>query len=148
MRKVHKIKKTNRRRSYSSCMLTSLGTTQEFCPVKPLNGLSLGTNIQVRARFWVIVRNFPVLPVRKSTLNCHWSFAALNFTYLNMTKIGKKNWKYQTSTGQRAKFVNPLTAEWVLMALIDFTLSNARRFYSSMGNPLAGKGIRKRKGEG
>ena len=37
--------------------------------------------------------------------------------------------------------VNPLTAEWALKALIDFTLSNARRFYSSMGNPLAGKGL-------
>ena len=33
--------------------------------------------------------------------------------------------------------INPLTAEWALSALIDFTLSNARRFYSSMGNPLA-----------
>jgi len=36
---------------------------------------------------------------------------------------------------------NPLTAEWALRALIDFTLSNARRFYSSMGNPLDGKGL-------
>ena len=27
------------------------------------------------------------------------------------------------------------------MALIDFTLSNARRFYSSMGNPLKWKGL-------
>ena len=35
---------------------------------------------------------------------------------------------------------NPLTAEWALRALKDFTLSNARRFYSSMGNPLYGKG--------
>ena len=37
--------------------------------------------------------------------------------------------------------LNPLTAEWALRALIDFTLSNARRFYSSMGNPLDGKGL-------
>jgi len=36
---------------------------------------------------------------------------------------------------------NPLTAEWALRALIDFTLSNARRFYSSMGNALAVKGL-------
>ena len=28
------------------------------------------------------------------------------------------------------------------MTLIDLTLSNARRFYSSMGNPLAVKGLR------
>ena len=27
---------------------------------------------------------------------------------------------------------------------LDFTLSNARRFYSSMGNPLDGKGLRER----
>ena len=38
---------------------------------------------------------------------------------------------------------NPLTAEWVLRALTDFTLSKARQFYSSMGNPLAGKGLTK-----
>ena len=28
------------------------------------------------------------------------------------------------------------------MALIDFTLSNARRFYSSVGNPLGWKGLK------
>ena len=27
------------------------------------------------------------------------------------------------------------------MALIDFTLSNTRRFYSSIGNPLGWKGL-------
>ena len=32
---------------------------------------------------------------------------------------------------------NALTAVGAHMKLIDFTLSNARRFYSSMGNPLA-----------
>ena len=37
--------------------------------------------------------------------------------------------------------LNPLTSEWALRALIDFTLANARRFYSSMGNPLDGKGL-------
>ena len=37
--------------------------------------------------------------------------------------------------------LNPLTAEWALRALINFTLSNAKRFYSSMGNPLDGKGL-------
>ena len=37
--------------------------------------------------------------------------------------------------------INPLTAEWALRAVIDFALSNARRFYLSMGNPLDGKGL-------
>ena len=37
--------------------------------------------------------------------------------------------------------VNPFPFEWVLRALNDFTLSNARRFYSSMGNILDGKGL-------
>jgi len=38
-------------------------------------------------------------------------------------------------------FINPLTAKWGLRAHVDFTLSNSRRFYSSMGNPSAGKGL-------
>ena len=33
--------------------------------------------------------------------------------------------------------VNALTAVGALMTPIDFTLSNARQFYSSMGNPSA-----------
>ena len=37
--------------------------------------------------------------------------------------------------------INPLTAEWALRTLMDFTLSSARRFYSSKGNPLDGKGL-------
>ena len=39
------------------------------------------------------------------------------------------------------KFFNPFPFEWVLSALIDFTLSNARRFYSSTGNLLDGKRV-------
>ena len=35
---------------------------------------------------------------------------------------------------------NPFISQGAHRALIDFTLSNARRFYSSMGNPLAVKG--------
>ena len=46
--------------------------------------------------------------------------------------------KYQIK--KYVDLVNPLTAEWVLRALRDFTLANARRFYSSMGNPLV-KGV-------
>ena len=38
--------------------------------------------------------------------------------------------------------INPLTAEWVHRAFIDFTLAKARRFYSPMGNPLDGKGLK------
>ena len=38
--------------------------------------------------------------------------------------------------------INPLTAERALRALIDFTLSNSRRFYPSMGNLLDGKGLK------
>ena len=36
---------------------------------------------------------------------------------------------------------NALTAVGALMTLKDFVLSNARRFYSSMGNPSAVKGL-------
>ena len=38
-------------------------------------------------------------------------------------------------------FLNPFPSKWVLRALIDFTLSNARRFYSSMANLLDRKGL-------
>ena len=37
--------------------------------------------------------------------------------------------------------ISALTAIGALMTVIDFTLSNARRFYLSMGNPLAVKGL-------
>ena len=40
------------------------------------------------------------------------------------------------------RMLNALTAVGALMTLIDFTLSNVRRFYSSMGNRLAVKGLR------
>ena len=41
-----------------------------------------------------------------------------------------------------AVIFNALTAVGALMTLIDFTLSIARRFHSSMGNPLAVKGLK------
>ena len=44
--------------------------------------------------------------------------------------------------GQKCWHFNPFPSKWVLRALIDFTLSNARRFYSSMGNLLDRKGLR------
>ena len=40
-------------------------------------------------------------------------------------------------------YINALTTVGALMTLIDFTLSNARRFYSSMENPLAVNGLMK-----
>ena len=42
---------------------------------------------------------------------------------------------------------NALTAVGALMTDIDFTLSNTRRFYSSMGNPLAVKGLKEQQKE-
>ena len=41
--------------------------------------------------------------------------------------------------------LNAFTAVGVLRALTDFTLSNARRFYSSTGNPSAAKGLTNRR---
>ena len=53
--------------------------------------------------------------------------------------------KKRSSSSFHAEILNPLTAEWALRALIDFTLSNARRFYSLMGNPLDGKGLKSKR---
>ena len=58
-----------------------------------------------------------------------------------MNCVGSSEYMTVFTSFTRASFLNPLTAEWALRAHIDFTLSNARWFYSSMGNPLAGKGL-------
>ena len=41
----------------------------------------------------------------------------------------------------KTRFPNPFPSKWVLRALIAFTLSNARRFYSSVGNLSDRKGL-------
>ena len=51
------------------------------------------------------------------------------------------SWPEQKKRGSKRRFIKPLTAVGALRVLSDFTLSNARRFYSSMENPLAGKGL-------
>ena len=58
-------------------------------------------------------------------------------------KKKKKNENKNNEKIEKYQDLNP-TAEWALRALIDFTLSNARRFYSSKGNPLNGKGLREK----
>ena len=54
--------------------------------------------------------------------------------------ISLGSWVVGVSVGV-SNITNPLTAVGALRALIDFTLSNARRFYSSMGDPLAVKNV-------
>ena len=59
------------------------------------------------------------------------------------TELLWTNWKsypHVEETGT-SKCHNPLTAVGAPRALIYFTLSNARRFYSSRGKPLDGKGL-------
>ena len=46
-------------------------------------------------------------------------------------------WQSKISVKTKIAFFNALTAIGALMTLIDFTPSNARRIYSSMGNPSA-----------
>ena len=54
----------------------------------------------------------------------------------DVTSMTLESWKERSR-----ELVYSLTAVGVRRALIDFTLSNARRFYSSMGNPSARKGL-------
>ena len=59
----------------------------------------------------------------------------------NVMEIKTKFYKYYSSCHVAHWFsFNPFNAKDVL---IEFTLSNARRFYSSKGNPLALKGFKK-----
>ena len=52
---------------------------------------------------------------------------------------GNEQQKVYVSINNVNVLINAFTAVGALRALIDFTLSNAKRFYSSMGNPLAVK---------
>ena len=54
-------------------------------------------------------------------------------------KLMKEGIRIFRSRGCEA--LNVLTVVGMLRALTDFNLSNARRFYSSMGNPSAVKGL-------
>ena len=49
--------------------------------------------------------------------------------------------KVRTHEGARGSDMLPLTLFTPKSGLIDFTLSNARRFYSSKGDPLGVKGL-------
>ena len=62
---------------------------------------------------------------------------------LHKTNEAKLLWKELSKFRAFTLFgvINPSTAVGALRALIDFTLSNGRRFCSSMGNPLAVKGL-------
>ena len=80
----------------------------------------------------IIDDNF--LDVEKSEFLC-WPLKSVCFAYVTVIAL-------LLGIDSSTSIINPLTAEWALRALIDFTLSNARRFYSSNGNPLDGKGLR------
>ena len=52
-----------------------------------------------------------------------------------------KIWKYDVKSGQKYLKKLSLNAFTAMGDFIDFTLSNARRFYSSKGKNLAAKGL-------
>ena len=60
---------------------------------------------------------------------------------MNWKKLNDNTLPVNARNSNTKKLINALTAVGALMTLIDFTLSNARRFYSSMGNLLAVKGL-------
>ena len=80
-----------------------------------------------------MMRSVPIFPLIRTHLFCH----------VNVSVVSAEVWPRDRPAKDRSTMLNPLTAEWALRAQ-DFTLSNARRFYSSMGNPLDAKGLSKR----
>ena len=56
--------------------------------------------------------------------------------------LSVQNTFYKSFNNVKTVPINALTAAGAPMTLIDFTLSNGRRFYSLMGNPLAVKGLK------
>ena len=69
-------------------------------------------------------------------------YQIFNTSFLNFlldAKFAHHLWCHKSSHMEWNKHLNPFSAKDVL---IDFTLSNARRVYSSKGNPLALKGLK------
>ena len=67
------------------------------------------------------------------------------FGHARSVWIADKSFVFKSDVSEfpvRYLHFNALTAVGALMTLIDFTLSNTRGFYSSMGNPLAIKVLR------
>ena len=72
------------------------------------------------------------------------SSATLTYYFIQDTKEIKMHLNCRNDSSllqMKCTAVNALTAVGALRALIDFTLSNARRFYSSMEITLAVKGL-------
>ena len=89
----------------------------------------LSLDLYVPQHLTIISRNlFQISPT--SLIKCQISHRP---QYLSLMSYQPANFDIYT-----AAELNPFSAKAVL---IDFTLSNARRFYSSKGNPLAVKGL-------
>ena len=69
------------------------------------------------------------------------SSATLTYHFIQDTKEIKMHLNESSLLQMKCTAVNALTAVGALRALIDFTLSNARRFYSSMEITLEVKGL-------
>ena len=64
----------------------------------------------------------------------------IKFCSGQMTRINTENIQRMLRS-EKKKSESSLTLSLPRVTLIDFTLSNARRFYSSMGNPTGVKGL-------
>ena len=106
------------------------------------SGWALAPNIfwafsYTHSQGWQAIITFTFLS-RKENQCLH----ACNFQHSQIQTVNSR-WKQTIAWPFCELPFNPFPFEWVLRALIDFTLSNARRFYSSMGNLSDGKGLRK-----
>ena len=94
---------------------------------------------------WRVTR--PLVQTRPLTQR----FWTVFHSWITSDRRGKKNKKTKKHMERDIndnRELHPFPFEWVLRALTDFTLSNARRFYSSMGNLLDGKGLSSHDGSG
>ena len=65
----------------------------------------------------------------------------LYFVHVNAIILLTDTNKKVVQVERQKETLKPFKPHECQMALVDFTLSNARRFYSSMGNPLGLKGL-------
>ena len=99
--------------------------------------------LESKGPYWTILKRRKGQEIRVCVCISVLSSLTLNKfdTLTKFTSFANHEGKLESPLEERRK-LNPFPFEWVLRALIDFTLSNARRFYSAMGNLLDRKGLR------
>ena len=149
------VKTTRKRREHAPFIRNSKSQFRPRFRLTASSLLKLSTVVKVRR--WHIMTDFGcVTPIQPSSATIVDYLKFPNIVYTSFKKHSNPDWSVIAERKKKritktvslisilvvlVYFINALTAVGALVTLIDFTLSNARRFYSSVGNPLTVKGL-------